>query len=485
MLLVALIREEKISNTISHIKSEYFNDNYYQYFKSLKKYHTDYNTLPSMDIIMDMSLKDMSFHKFFKEDQDIYQEKLGELYQYNKADIDIPYITNETQNWLVNNSVLGIGVKIQDILQKPNESKEKFDEIGRLVPELTEAVNLSLTPKKVTKLNDINTYFSLIKELSEGKPLVATSLKTISEVAGFNLKRGSTNVVIGATGSGKSCHLMGHYIGALDMGYNCLYASFELQEADLIQRYMSNIYDIPMNEIYAKSLKETDDFTSHFKDKFNDLSSHTRGESYVSYFSPKRTGVEEVENYVKFIEDRDNIKIDCVIFDYLSKMKLGRMFGRNTDAEWSQLISLTREMDSFSKANNLVSWTAMQLKPDAQQKEYLSSVDIAYAKGILDEVSFAYAYLEDKETKHHKCFTLKSRQGKKTDLFMLGFNPAYQRIYDIDQSILKVTSFDREIIEALKVDVKSVDEMRSYKPQQNIFGMTTPTNVHNAFNLTI
>ncbi|MGK3945430.1 hypothetical protein ABK046_44700, partial [Streptomyces caeruleatus] len=106
-----------------------------------------------------MSLKDMTFHKFFKEDQDIYQEKLGELYQYNKSDIDIPYITNETQNWLVNNSVLGIGVKIQDILQKPNESKEKFDEIGRLVPELTEAVNLSLTPKKVTKLNDINTYF--------------------------------------------------------------------------------------------------------------------------------------------------------------------------------------------------------------------------------------------------------------------------------------------------------------------------------------
>ena len=139
-------------------------------------------------------------------------------------------------------------------------------------------------------------------------------------------------------------------------------------------------------------------------------------------------------------------------------MKPSSALNRNARSD-ENLMAVANEMEDFASHNNLLVWTAMQLKPDSKQNEYLTDSDIASSKYILNPMSFGYAFISKDGL--HKCFTLKCRNGEKKDVFVLGIDYPHQRIYDIDQSNLDMQTEDVTILKAINLREDSKKELKT------------------------
>lgn len=437
-------------NAIPKINPSYFDDDYYVHiFKKIKDFYLKNTSkeisIPNRDIIKTELKQDDTVLKIFSNRVDSLFDHVDNLFTYEE--INEPWITEKAEIWVKRNGITAVSFDIFDALQKDGTKLQKTNSVDKLIPRLEEAVKVSLKPTNFYDLSDFSLIEKYVHKLEHGLDLVKTSLTTIMDMAGNNLKRGTSNIVIGGTGAGKSNHLMAHFIGAIDKGYNSLYVSFELTEDDLLSRYMSNVYNVKSNDSRDKAMKSASSFVDTLRKRHKELYQKPRGKEFLVSFNAQEYGVRDVDVYLKNLQSVYGIKIDCVIFDYLGKMKPSSNLGGDKNSqEWQRLITVSNEIDDFSKSNNLMSWTAMQLKPESKQNETITEADIATSKGVLFPISFAYAFVAQKGKNIHKCFILKSRHDKNKEIFVLGFDSEYQRIYDIDQSNLQLESTDIEII---------------------------------------
>ncbi len=456
-----IFNEEFATNTIDHIQPEFFEDQaYIHIFSTIKTFYknniNNQYSIPKIDILKVIIKQDKNILKIYNNDLTDIFKNINDLYTYHQ--LDDKWIIENTQTWLKRNKITSTMFEIFDKLQNSKTKLEKTNSVDELLPRLEESINIDLSPPKIFDVSDFSNVEKIIKKLSLGVDLVRPNIKTIIDVAGENLQRGMVNIVVGATGSGKSIHLETIYKSVIDNGFNALYVSYELNEDIFFQRYMANIYNTNIGSFRDKSMESGDNFNAILRKKHDEIYKNRRGQGFYLRANDLTASVREVSIYLKNLQKIKNIKIDCVIFDYLGKMKPSYTTNRNARSD-ENLVAVANEMEDFASSNNLLVWTAMQLKPDSKQNEYLTDSDIASSKYILQPMSFGYAFQQKDGL--HKCFTLKCRNGELKPVFVLGVDYKYQRIYDIDQSNLDMQVEDVNILKAINQRDESKKDLKT------------------------
>jgi replicative DNA helicase len=456
-----IFNEEFATNTIDHIQPEFFEDQaYIHIFSTIKTFYknniNNQYSIPKIDILKVIIKQDKNILKIYNNDLTDIFKNINDLYTYQQ--LDEKWIIENTQTWLKRNKITSTMFEIFDKLQNSKTKLEKTNSVDELLPILEESINIDLSPPKIFDVSDFSNVEKIVKKLSLGVDLVKPSIKTIVDVAGENLQRGMVNIVVGATGSGKSIHLETIYKSVIDNGFNALYVSYELNQDIFFQRYMANIYNTNIGSFRDKSMESADNFNTMLRKKHDEIYKNRRGQGFFLRANDLTASVKEVSIYLKNLQKIKNIKIDCVIFDYLGKMKPSYVTNRNARSD-ENLVAVANEMEDFASSNNLLVWTAMQLKPDSKQNEYLTDSDIASSKYILQPMSFGYAFQQKDGL--HKCFTLKCRNGELKPVFVLGVDYKYQRIYDIDQSNLDMQVEDVNILKAINQRDESKKDLKT------------------------
>jgi KaiC/GvpD/RAD55 family RecA-like ATPase len=122
--------------------------------------------------------------------------------------------------------------------------------------------------------------------------------------------RGALMVWIAGTGGGKSMAMSHSASHSISQGMNVAYATLELPEAVVAARVKANLTGLPINSILDGKTNKAREM----------LESMKLGAFTVKEFTPHATALEDVNDWVKQIEDDTGTALDKLVVDYADKL---------------------------------------------------------------------------------------------------------------------------------------------------------------------
>ncbi len=171
-----------------------------------------------------------------------------------------------------------------------------------------EAVSVGLT-------RDLGTdYFEdpkgRLEALKDNNGQISTGWQNLDKklFGGFN--RGELNIFAGGSGAGKSLFLQNLAVNWSQAGLNVCYISFELSEQLTAMRLDAMMTNIPTKKVFP----EIDNVEMKVK-----MLKKKSGNLQIKYL-PSGSNVLDVRTYLKELELKNKVKIDCILIDYLDLM---------------------------------------------------------------------------------------------------------------------------------------------------------------------
>jgi archaellum biogenesis ATPase FlaH len=184
---------------------------------------------------------------------------------------------------------------------------EKGD-YGPVEDMVKEAVSVGLT-------RDLGTdYFDdprgRLEALKDNNGQISTGWDNLDKklFGGFN--RGELNIFAGGSGAGKSLFLQNLAVNWSLAGLNVCYISFELSEALTAMRLDAMMTNIPTRKVFPE-INNVEMKVKMLKKKSGNLQ--------IKYL-PSGSNVLDVRTYLKELELKNKVKIDCILIDYLDLM---------------------------------------------------------------------------------------------------------------------------------------------------------------------
>jgi len=171
-----------------------------------------------------------------------------------------------------------------------------------------EAVSVGLT-------RDLGTdYFEdpkgRLEALKDNNGQISTGWQNLDKklFGGFN--RGELNIFAGGSGAGKSLFLQNLAVNWSQAGLNVCYISFELSEQLTAMRLDAMMTNIPTKKVFP----EIDNVEMKVK-----MLKKKSGNLQIKYL-PSGSNVLDIRTYLKELELKNKVKIDCILIDYLDLM---------------------------------------------------------------------------------------------------------------------------------------------------------------------
>ncbi|MFA5153319.1 MAG: DnaB-like helicase C-terminal domain-containing protein [Clostridia bacterium] len=131
--------------------------------------------------------------------------------------------------------------------------------------------------------------------------------------------KGSLIVFLSGPKFGKSLWMCNLAARSVQMGYNCAYITFELQEEIVNMRIGSNLLNIS-NDIYEEKVKDQD-FMKRKMTEFKQSSVIPLGKLHVKEFPSSTCSTNDLRTYLKKAEEILGYKFDNIFVDYINIMK--------------------------------------------------------------------------------------------------------------------------------------------------------------------
>ena len=171
-----------------------------------------------------------------------------------------------------------------------------------------EAVSVGLT-------RDLGTdYFEdpkgRLEALKDNNGQISTGWQNLDKklFGGFN--RGELNIFAGGSGAGKRLFLQNLAVNWSQAGLNVCYISFELSEQLTAMRLDAMMTNIPTKKVFP----EIDNVEMKVK-----MLKKKSGNLQIKYL-PSGSNVLDIRTYLKELELKNKVKIDCILIDYLDLM---------------------------------------------------------------------------------------------------------------------------------------------------------------------
>jgi replicative DNA helicase len=206
---------------------------------------------------------------------------------------------------------------------------------------------------------------------------IPTGIQELDAELKGGAKRGSFCVVSASTGVGKSMFL-GHMAAqAVSQGMSVAVASLELSEEDQHARIISNLVDIPTDDILIYE-KEAEEARSRLQD-LEDLD--MLGFCSVAYFEPRVTTIPDIISWVEAEQDLYSVQFDILVIDYIALCA-------STDKKlpgWQGLTKTCEEARHYGENNDMLVWSANQANADGMNTKKTKRLDnhhAAESKGV-------------------------------------------------------------------------------------------------------
>jgi hypothetical protein len=191
----------------------------------------------------------------------------------------------------------------------------------------------------------------------------------------------------------------------------------------------ANILGIPVGEY-----NDTADDETAIKKKLNSVTYdnlRVPGQLYIKEFPTSQASVNDVERYLKKIEENKGIKFKVIVVDYINIMKNWR--NPNSENTYMKIKQIAEDLRGMAMNNNWSIITATQTKQGDFDASDLSINSAAESSGLVATVDGMFGIIQDPIMYANREYKLKILANRDD-----GYKNAY-KVFSVDYRYMRIT----------------------------------------------
>ena len=249
---------------------------------------------------------------------------------------------------------------------------------------------------------------------------------------------GNLIVYAGEQNIGKSIWLANDAVNYIKEGYDVAFISAEMAEGDVVQRIGANMLNVPMSKYKAFS-KEP----KKVQKKLASLSGAIipPGNLYVKEFPTSQATVNDLEAYLRTLEDSRGIKLKVIVVDYINILQNQR--NPNSENTYMKIKQIAEDLRAMAQRNNWIIITATQINRSGYDSSEINMGNIAESAGLGHTADFMFGIIQDSSMHLNNEYwlkILKVRKGTgKNTKCRYTINYDYMRLTETDEIVHSLT----------------------------------------------
>jgi len=424
LILNILTKNEEYTKKVQpHLKSEYFHKRVEKtVYQLIDSFYVKYSRLPPKDVLMVEldSVEGLSGDEY-TECKKTLNEVFDDEYKY-----DLEWLVNETETFCKDKSVYNAVMQAVKII---NGDDNKFTE-NQIPSILQDALAVSFDK------NVGHDYFDNAKDRFDfyhrSEVKVRTSIDLLNKITGTGIPRRTLNILLGASGSGKSaikCSLAADY---LTQGYNVLYITLEMAEQRIAERIDANLFNVPVSEI--KNLSE-----KIFVDKISKLHEKTRGKLVIKEYPTSTASVANFRILLDELKNKRGFIPDILIVDYLGICASARYKSAANINSYTYQTSVAEELRALAVEQDFIIWTSVQTNRSGMNVSDFDVEAMADSTGPLKTADLLLGIIRTDDLTALNQIILKQLKNRFGDpnyykKFVVGMDFSRMKMYNVENS---------------------------------------------------
>lgn len=178
-------------------------------------------------------------------------------------------------------------------------------------------------------------------------------------------------------------------------GYNTAYLSFEMRDRSVVKRLGANLLGVKMSEYNQFAMDK-----EGLKQKIKNASAHivsqnmkVPGKLFVKEFPTSSASVQDVERYLKKMEEMNGMKFKTVFVDYINIMRNWR--NPNSENTYMKIKQLAEDLRAMAMRNDWAVITATQVNRAGFDSTDLGYSNISESAALIHTVDALFGIIQD------------------------------------------------------------------------------------------
>lgn len=417
-----ICNEEYSRKALPFLQIDYFtSDTEKQLYKIVNAFIETYNKLPTKEVL------GVAIEKLKGLTEDQYKalaERVGQMENLKSENSE--WLLEETEKHCQDRAIYNA---IMDSIQIIDNKKK---DIGRgAIPELlSKALSVSFdTNIGHDFMENAADRYDYYHRTESKLPFDIELLNTITK---GGLKRKTFNILMAATGIGKSL-FMCHFAAAnMAQGKNVLYITMEMSEEETAKRVDCNLLNISMDDL---DLLPRDTYIK----KVEKLNSKVMGKLIIKEYPTSSAGAAHFRHLLNELKLKKNFEPDVVYIDYLNICSSSRVKLGGSMNSYGYIKAITEELRALAVEFNVPIVSATQYNRDGYGNSDVDLTNTSESMGITHTADLILALISTEELEDNKQIMIKQLKNRYNDLsqhrrFAIGIERAKMKLSDLEIS---------------------------------------------------
>lgn len=417
-----IYNEDFARKTIPFFKPEYFSGAEKIIFEVIEAYVQKYNTLPAKEAL----LIDLANRRDLNDSQfNAGKELIDEM---KHSEVDTQWITDQSEKFCKAQAIHNALLESINIAQE-NKNVDGILDVGMIPKLMSDALGVSFDSHVGHDFIDnaeARYEFYHKKELR----VPFSGIDKLMKVTKGGLPQKTLNVIIAATGVGKSLFMCHCAADNLTMGKNVLYITLELAEEMVAQRIDANLLDVPIPQV-ADMPKDA------YLNKMKNIGSKTSGRLIIKEYAPAAVGSANFRHLINELRIKKNFVPDIIYIDYLNLCISSRVKITSNTNSYTLIKAVAEELRGLAVEFKVPVVTATQTNRGGMNASDIELTDIAESTGVTHTADFILGIVSTEDMQEKNLYMAKQLKSRYGDIaymrkFMIGVDKMKMRLYDVD-----------------------------------------------------
>lgn len=459
-ILKSLVNDESfVRKALPHLRADYFYGADRAVFETIVDYISKYNKLPNATVLaIEYGNSDVGRMTSSGE----VLGKIQSLSDYIPQNLG--WLIDKTEAWCKNQALMLAITEAVSIIDGKILAKDR----GAIPEILQNALSISFdTAVGHDYFMDAATRFDAYSNVEDRIPFDIDMLNVITD---GGVGRGTLNVLLGGTGTGKSlwlCHLSAGYLSA---GKNVLYITMEMSENRIAERIDANLIDVEVKKIKNLS-KQT------FVDKIAKIQGRTNGKLIVKQYPTGAAHAGHFRALLQELKTKKDFVPDIICVDYINICSSSRIkaIGGSVNS-YTYVKSIAEELRALGIEADAALWTATQTTRSGFDNSDVELTDTSESWGLPASSDLFLAIINTEELEAAGQYLVKQLKNRYNELqenrrFTVGVERGKMRLFDVEDPLANIMSAPKASQEA--EDAASTPFSRTKKPSKDFSNFKT------------
>ena len=364
--------------------------------------------------------------------EQLSDEKVEAIYDIRLSEYDPEWLEGTTEAWIEYKTLDSSVIDLVTYLKTTKISAENVKDVVQTAKSLiSDRNNVDF------KFDEGSDFFDPEAHRQRIQERFSTGYQYLDTVLGGGYSPKTLLAFAGIPKVGKSMWLCNLSCAGVRSGYNVAYISLEMSESKIIKRLACNMLNIPSQEYNVLS-----EDSSYIKKKFSSITTDTLsvpGSLRVKEFPTSTASVNDVENWLKRMEERGKMKFKLVVIDYIGIMRNYR--NPNSENSYMKIKQIAEDLRAMAMRNEWCIVTASQFNRGAYNTSDVVLEQIAESAALIHTVDGLFGIIQDEMMLMNSEYFLKTlanrEEGYKNTKKRFNISYDYSRIMeDLNSEII-------------------------------------------------